>query len=201
MNGTAGHVIRLSRWWKQIARRGIPSAAERLEPLMNIGEAAAYFDLQPSPRVQAGVIPPMPPGEPGFKNLSQETLLALRLNLQAQPDLDLVGLWAEKLMRYCEIHLPRLAKRASEKWGDKSGARLQVLQLASFLLDYYFHTRDLRYLNTALKLADLGWLVNPKRLARELDGEQEQFAMALFQFRILLMSEYAIERLQQGVNR
>jgi folate-dependent phosphoribosylglycinamide formyltransferase PurN len=135
--------------------------------------------------------------QPSFKGLTPEILLVLRECLYRADGLDIVRNWAEKLMRYCEIYLPGLEQRALKKCGGSLDARLLVLQLAAFLLDASLVFRDLRFLNTVLKLLDQRWLANPglvlNDLTRRAAGGYAAIALAAaFQVRLFLVSEYAL---------
>jgi len=190
----------LEQCWEVILRKDTMELADQRAPLVNMEEIVAYFKLQPYPHLRQQIerTSVVQPNQPGFKNLSEEILLALRQNLYITADMDTVTLWAEKLMRFCEIQFPTLKGRAVAKWGDRSAARLHMLHLAVLLLDYYLYSKDLRFLNTVLKLADSGWLISGKTLLRDLKEGKGSFVSALFQFRILLITEYALDHLQKG---
>jgi hypothetical protein len=133
--------------------------------------------------------------EPGFKALTHETLLTLRENAYSHKHPQLTGVWAEKLMRFCEVRLASLRARGIEKCKSLAEAKLLYLHLAAFLLDYWMLTGDPRYLNTALKLADLRWIVDRRTLIHRLRGSRNEIIGALFEFRVLLNCEYAMDKL------
>ena len=72
-----------------------------------------------------------------------------------------------------------LEARARKKWGND--ARVNMLQVAAFLMDYGRAGCDLRYLNAVLKLADRKWLIDQGHLEQDLKRQDEVFVGALFQ--------------------
>ena len=130
-----------------------------------------------------------------FKQLSQDRLSALRGLLYAGHEIEKVSVWAEKLMRYCEIYYPTLKRRSSDKWGSPLSRRLGMLHLASFLLDYQLASNDLRYLNTVLKLMDFKWICQPRSVSQDLNRSGDRLACALFQVRLYMMADCALEKL------
>jgi hypothetical protein len=111
----------------------------------------------------AGAVSPTP----SFRELSPEILATLR----ATPAVFPVAAWAEKLLRYCEIFQPDLRRRAREKWGSAHDTAQRMGELAQFFFDYYESTRDLRFLNIVLKLADARWIAIPDALREKIAEE------------------------------
>ena len=190
----------LTRWWKIILQRDVRDLQDSRLALMGLDQYLAYFQLPGPPPLEfkMDMSPDDHFADPGFENLTEKILVHLRQWIYAQRELDTAALWAEKLMRFCEVRYSILERRAYRKWGDKKIARSNLLQLTAFLLDYSLLTKDIRFLNTVLKLADLKWLFNIKTIKKELTQEGEQFLLALFQFRIALLSEYALSRIRRG---
>jgi hypothetical protein len=191
---------KLSHDWDQILKLDSGLLTDYSAPLAGIDDALLGFGLTPLPEFSFNppISPEMETAQPSFKYLNEGILLSLRKSLYRQSETETVSLWAEKLMRFCEIRFATLKKRAIEKWTDAQAAQLNMLHLSAFLLDYYRSSKDLRYLNTVLKLADLGWIIDPKSLARNLTKTHDKAITSLFQFRILLLSEYALARLVKG---
>lgn len=187
-------------WWDRIlqAQEGIRGDAR--VPLLDLDKYVEYGGLSLSTSMDQSTVPASPTeiGQPAFKNLTEEKVLALRLKLHHQDDLKMVELWAETLMRFCEIRYRTLKKRAVKKCGDLQKARFHLLHLTAFFLDYCLYTKDLRFFNVVLKLLDLPWLVNEKEIATLLDKGGEGTICAVFQFRILLIKKYIVDRLCQG---
>ncbi|MCX7608367.1 MAG: hypothetical protein N2049_04010 [Anaerolineales bacterium] len=159
-------------------------------PFVGLEVALQFFDLPPGPAVSVDISDiVLPTASPAFKNLEADTLLILRKCLYAGKHLDLAARWAEGLMRFCEVRLSSLESRARQKWGTISAARLQLLEVGVFLLDAYFVQRDLRFLNTALKLTDQKWLFPPQPLLAF--WPQPRLA-AVWQWRMSLMITYLL---------
>ena len=177
------------------------SDKKRLEdsrwPLAGIEDYLAYFDLSPMPALKATIDngPDIRSLEPAFKNLTEEILLSLRRRIYARTELEAVAIWAETLMRFCEVRFTSLRKRAMDKWKEDAAARLNMLHLSAFLMDYCVLVRDTRFLNTVLKLSDLEWVFRRRLKSDLMKGEN---IPALFQFRVALMMEYVIRQLEQG---
>jgi hypothetical protein len=170
-------------------------------PLANLDDCLAYFELSPLPvaETHGGDRPGISsPATPSFKGLTDEFLLALRRHLFAQSESSLVTQWAETLMRFCEVRYHSLRSRAISKCGSKEAAQLHLLHLAAFLMDQAIETRDVRPLNTTLKLTDIKWLLDTRTIARNLTRTDSRFVAALFQFRLVLTSEYALDQLSNS---
>ncbi len=186
--------------WKVILQKGQGLLEDYRGPLVHLCEAPSYFNLPPLPtlRFDVEVRSDALSQKASFKNLSEDTLLALRMNIYAKTDLDRTAHWAETLMRFCEVRYSSLRKRAVRKCDNRRAAGLHLLQLSAFLLDYGLYARDIRFLNTVLKLSDLAWIVNRESLVRNLDRTEADFISALFQVRLLLITEYAVRSIGEG---
>lgn len=185
--------------WKVILQKDIRLLNDARLPLINIQDYLAYFKLSslPSMELKTDAAPDIHSTEPGFANLTDEILLGLRYHIYAGTELETVAGWAEKLMRFCEIRYATIKQRSLEKWNDPVSAQLGMLHLSAFLLDYALCANDVRFLNTVLKLADLKWIMNTRAIKKKLSDGKDLIS-ALFQFRILLMTEYAMDRLRNG---
>lgn len=183
--------------WASIQMMGSEKVATELSPLEHLAPCLNAFGLQTMdlPAIDWQVEPDMLAKEASFKESSHAILLSLRRCLYAGKEMETVRNWAEKLMRFCEVRLPGLHKRAIEKCGNPASANLLVLHITAFLADFALASRDLRFLNTALKLTDLNWVINERSIARKLNGCPSDLDSALFQFRVLLSIEYAITEL------
>jgi hypothetical protein len=170
-----------------------------LQPLCHIRLYLEYFNLPLMPLDEKIASDSDITGiEPGFKNLTDEILLKLRSCIYSTAEMDSVSDWAEKLMRFCELRMGSIKKRAVEKCQSQASARLHLLHLAAFLLDDGVCVKDIRFINTALKLADIKWMLDPGQINKKLTGDREEFLTGLFQFRVLLVMEYTMDRLQEG---
>jgi hypothetical protein len=185
------------RWWKRISALDSSLLNHPSLPLAGMEEVSGWFNipaltLQPAPTSPKSR-PALP--QPAFKNLSDDVLLTLRLNLAGD---DETSQWAEKMMRYCEIFYSSLKQKSIDKCGDLPKARLHLLQLTVFLFEYYRYAKDLRFLNIALKLGDLGWLVSPSLVESGLDKGGEEALAALFGANVLMSLEQALGELETG---
>lgn len=186
--------------WKIILQKNPALLDDSRLPLINIDNYLAYFSLSLLQQIEikTDIVPDICSNEPSFKNLTDEILLWLRHHIYFQTELGVVAVWAEKLMRFCEVRYSTLKKRSIEKWNNKTVAKLHLLHLTTFFLDYAIYTKDIRFLNIALKLADLKWIINRKIIKENLSGDDKDIISALFQFRIVLMIEYAMNQISKG---
>ena len=188
-----------NNWWEAVLQNREKVAENAKAPLVRLEQYISHYNLTPplSLDVDSGPLP-IDTVSPTFKDLTEENLFALRTNLYALQDLGTVAQWAETLMRFCEVRYGSLKKRAVQKCKTLSAAQLHVLHLAVFLMDYSLHTKDLRFFNTVLKLCDLPWLVDEKKVLPLLQKEGDDLSIALFQFRLLLTKAYVLDQLNKG---
>jgi len=181
--------------WNIILRKNIKLLNDFRLPLVKLEECLAHFRLPTLPPFEINMNIESKVGsiDPSFKNLTEEILINLRYHIYTQTDLDDVAIWAEKLMRFCEVRYSTLKKRSADKWQNKATLRLNWLHISAFFIDYCIFTRDIRFLNTVLKLLDSNWILNKRTIKNKL--EKENNVSDLFQFRILLMTEYLINQL------
>jgi hypothetical protein len=186
--------------WRIIGALTIEQLNDTRLPLEYIGPCLEYFDLQPlqSGRKRFVGESKIFKSDPSFKALDHDILLDLRYCLYTSEALDTTAVWAEKLLRFCEVRLNSLRPRAKEKCGNQHGGRLLLLHLAAFLLDYAEFSNDLRYLNTVLKLLDQKWLFDARSIQTRLCGGVDKVPDALFEFRLLLVTQCLLRRLEKG---
>jgi hypothetical protein len=187
----------LQQLWLKICELSPKCLNDPRLPLEHLDEALRYFELEPlqSGRKRFVKGSPIFIKDANFKDLQHEDLIDLRYCLYTGEALDTANVWAEKLLRFCEVRLNSLRQRATEKCGNLNDGRLLVLHLAAFLLDYAGFSRDLRYLNTVLKLLDQKWLFDERSIQSHLSG---QTSTAIFEFRLLLVTESMLARLESG---
>jgi hypothetical protein len=183
--------------WASIQMIDMKLITSENQPLWNLEPCLQSFGLDPLslPALSREVAPEVFSKDASFKESSDAILLSLRQCLYDAKEMPSVSNWADKLMRFCEIRLPSLRQRAVEKCGSRNAANLLMLQVSAFMLDYALYSKDARYLNTVLKLADLRWVVDERSIPRKLNGNPQDVASALFQFRVLLVIEYAMRKL------
>jgi hypothetical protein len=200
MKDVAVSIENVRRTWDAILKEELWRCAAPLFPLTGINVCLSCYGFSSPPLASFkeedwGSIPHV---EPSFKNLTDSILLSLRGGLYSGRDLDRVTLWGEKLLRFCEVRLPSLQERSLQKWGNKNAAQVGMLHLCVFLLDYGVFFRDVRFLNTVLKLSDLKWIIRRETIERQLCQGAGDRVAALLGFRILLMTEYLFDRVAKG---
>ena len=178
--------------WQIIHQSNIKPQHSLYLPLENLKTIIEHFHLQPLPsRPMDHKLPIVSLEKPAFFQLSHEKLACLRLMIyQSHPHSSQVYEWAEKLIRFIEINYAIFKKRILGQWKPVHHAQLLCLHASSFLLDYTILNRDLRGLNSVLKLMDLKWIYQKKDLCSVLETGTHS---ALFQLRLLLVSEYIID--------
>jgi len=194
------HNIVIRDCWNIIRQTEPQLLADPRLPLSNIEKCLSHFGLPLLPTMDTRPVELLESPyfmKPSFKDLTDEILVSLRRHIYAKTELATVAHWAETLMRFCEIRYRTLRVRAIGKLKTKDAAQIHVLHLAAFLMDQAIDTNDLRLLNTVLKLADLKWLLARPTITKRLLGGKNGFLSALFQFRIVLTTEYAISLLRK----
>ena len=183
----------LKQWWGVICELRPQALADARRPLHGIEQELAEFGLSllELPTAAGSSLPLATELKPSFKNLSDAVLLALR---DCKTDPQIVSLWAETLMQFCEIKLSSLKSLAKGKWGAAE-ARGNMLHLMTFFLDCGRAADDPRFLNIVLKLLDFRWIVDGQAWERDLKQGGDAALSALFQFRLLLLSEFAVAQL------
>jgi hypothetical protein len=95
-----------------------------------------------------------------FKNITNLDLSLLRNYVYKNKNKDLI--WCEKIIRFIEIRMSSIDERLKLNFKTTSERLLFKEHLISFLLEVFYYTRDIRFLNTALKL------LKTKRLSNNL---------------------------------
>jgi len=187
----------LKGWWDVIFRKESRLLEDDRGPLVYLRGSEEFFGLRRLPPLRFAIEADIhvQSESVAFKHLSATDIRVLRKNMFAGSDTNITARWAETLMRFCEVRHSTLKQRAVAKWGSEQAAQLSFLEIAAFLLDYYYCTKDIRFVNTVLKLADSRWILQEGRIHRNLFRGGRRFLSALFQVRLLLMTECAIRRL------
>jgi hypothetical protein len=188
----------LQQCWKTISDLETPIRETHDSALFNLHGCELILGLQPLPPLS---LPGIQSTEifskkPAFKALTIPVIDALRRSLFTGKDIIERSEWAEYLLRYMEINLSSIFKKARLQFGSTQSARLAILDLTAFLLDVYFEKKDLRFLNLTLKLIDLPGLLSIKNISNDLLKQDKGFLAALYQVRLLIMTEAAIQQLQ-----
>jgi hypothetical protein len=186
--------------WSAIRDKSEVLSTANYHPLYFIDNYLSYFGLPLMPQVNIDTAPSteLLGVSPCFGNIDDNMIFSLRYHLYNEAKLENVGAWAEKLMRFCEVRYHSLKKRAKNKCVTNAAAKLHVLHLVCFFLDYSVAVSDLRFFNIALKLMDLKWVLNRRTILNMLIKQKGEIDAALFQFRIILIKEYMINQLQEG---
>lgn len=187
--------------WKDLSEKEFDHASDSFKCLAQLEESFAFYNLGDPPgysidtkRTHANFLNTV---TPSFKNLTEDILLELRLNIYQKQDDPKTGVWTEKLLRFSELNMSRLKTRLNEKIKDHLRIRVFGLQWVCLFLDEHFRTGDYRFLNTALKMQDLGWLYSDKMLPNEIRRHPTHHPVPLLQFRILLNTAFALSRINQ----
>jgi len=107
-----------------------------------------------------------------------------------------VSMWSEKLLRVLEIRVNDLPQRLARNCPDQASAAVFVLCALTFLLEVHRVTGDLRMVNLALKIRDLGWINRVATYARP-----EGRTSAGLLLRALLVTENALAELRRDSGR
>ncbi len=172
-------------------------------PLVNIGVALDFFDISHNLKnkiLNKNISNFIIHKKPNFKDLTNEDLEFLRNCVYHNVFCDETFLWAETLMRFCEVRYNSLKKRAKQKCQNLLTAKLLMLHLSSFLLDQAISQHDVRYLNTVLKLCDIKWIFNPNQLQKNVSKNQQISSCDLLEFRVMLLTEYAFNKICVEIN-
>ena len=187
-------------YWEFVRQADRTLLADTFLPLPALEDCLRCYGLLPLPPLQitTAVACDIHSAKPAFKNVNEDILVSLRRHTEARTELASVSRWAEKLLRFCELRHRSLRQRAAKVCGSQATAQLRLLHLAAFLMDQFFYTKDLRLLNTVLKLADWQWILDEGQLKRGLRRTDGATVAALLQFRMLLTTEYALHQLSKG---
>jgi hypothetical protein len=193
----------LQSWWETILKFETSIQESNADALVNMHGCETILGFKSLPLFS---FPDLPTSElftrrPAFKNLEFSDILFLRKSLQAGDSVEELSQWAESLLRFIEINLGSVIKKARVQFGSSHTAQQAILQLSAFLLDFYYETGDLRFLNATLKMIDLTGLVTVKKISNDLKKQGKEHLAALYQVRLLLMVEAALQQLQNQLTR
>jgi len=185
--------------WNVIQKKEKVFLVYGYQPLSFIDDYLSYFELPllPGLNIKSVALTDINSTDPSFKALTDDVIYSLRHHIHSKTKLNTVDKWAEKLMLFCEVRYSTLKKRSIGKCKTKVAAQLHILHLACFFMDQSFSSKDRRFLNIVLKLADLEWVLNKKKNLSIIIDKNNDLNSALFQFRIMLMIEYAINQLKE----
>lgn len=132
-----------------------------------------------------------------FNLLSPALVNVLRYKTYTVADTDALATYANGIFRYSEIWLYKLyATQLSEK-KNAAEVNLLLINVCNFLIDYSRLAKDLRYLNTALKILHLNKMpVLRKQLAKDLAADRQHYF--LLRIRAVLLLEHQVQQLLSG---
>ena len=190
----------LTQRWNRLLEQSPPEIQDFLGPLANLQPTTQALGLTAPPNT---LFEPEDPTNllaipPSFKQVNEGILLALRKHLYVNRETELSAIWAEKLLRFVEIRQVQLPKLARDKYGSAQATQLNMLHLASFLLDFYQVSQDARYLNSVLKLVDQSWIFHANSFLAHRRPGREEVLRGLFQLRLELQIEQAVRILSAG---
>ena len=94
---------------------------------------------------------------PALKNLDFKVLNSLQQACNKGVNPEWIFLWAEKLLRVCDLKRLDLQTKINVNISKKEG-RIKSLRLCLFFLNCFYIYNDARYVNIVLKILDLKWL-------------------------------------------
>ena len=185
--------------WQAIAKKEHSTLNTKYQPLRDIEKYLGLYPLQhldiPSenkPEVDFSDI------EPSFQNLNDDILYSLRIKISASEDAQSTDMWAEKILRFCEVRYRHLKNRCFDKCKSHKAAKLHIMHIAVFLMDQGFKRDDIRFVNTVLKIMDLKWAIDIDQIHQQLiSANSTDLQTTLFQIRVLLTTELFLRRYQQ----
>jgi hypothetical protein len=186
-------------WWQQLIAAHKVLADDEARPLWHIEQLLASHHLAPSPDSSPSLYsaPECAYTTASFDTVSHLILLNLRADLYSGTHHDRVEAWAEKLMRFCEIRLRSLRERSLNKCGGLPTARKLLLHIQVFFLDWSQTNSDLRFLNTALKMSDLSWLLHNKTGSIFASKNGDPIVLSALHFRIALANTCLLDKLRR----
>ncbi|MEL6821243.1 MAG: hypothetical protein AAFP70_05760 [Calditrichota bacterium] len=101
------------------------------------------------------------PAYKNFKQVNVNIISQIRLYIANDRVDENITQWCRKALRYIEVRYSSL-KENEKKAGRKSEDTIKIFnQIMALFIEYYLKTSDIIYLNTALKVLDLSWIMPP----------------------------------------
>ena len=108
-----------------------------------------------------------PNAEAALNNLTMAVLDLLQQGCLELETPEWVRVWADKLLRGCELNRLELQHRLANEHESKQYLRIKALRLCLFFLNMFAISDDARYVNIVLKIIDMDWLAFKKPLERK----------------------------------
>ena len=96
-----------------------------------------------------------------FKSINVEDINNLRLLLFLNKKIS--DIWSEKILKYIEIWLSQFNQRLKFNYQSQKDRILFKQYIISFLLEFFYYSNDLRFLNTAIKISNSSNIFEPKQ--------------------------------------
>ena len=96
-----------------------------------------------------------------FKSLTMDDINNLRLLLFLNKKIS--NIWSDKILKYIEIWLSQFNQRLKLNYKSQKDRMLFKQYIISFLLEFFYYSKDLRFLNTAIKISNSSNIFEPKQ--------------------------------------
>lgn len=188
----------LNDWWAAIQSLDSSIMDENASSLCSMNQVCQILDLPSLPDLNFPEIhsSDLLSRKPAFKTLSTLDILFLRKCLIEKEKRSEIYIWGEYLLRYLEINRPTLFKKASLQFGSPRSGRIALLELTALMMDFYFETNDLRYLNIVLKMLDMPRIFSLGSFSQKQLNQLKQLHLILIQVRLMAFTRAAIHKIK-----
>lgn len=97
-----------------------------------------------------------------FKSLTMDDINNLRLLLFLNKKIS--NIWSDKILKYIEIWLSQFNQRLKLNYQSYKDRMLFKQYIISFLLECFYYSKDLRFLNTAIKISTSSSVFEPQQV-------------------------------------
>jgi hypothetical protein len=187
----------INLWWPIITGLNATELKNNASSLSHLHGCDKTLGLIPLPNLQFPDIPTSDilSQKPAFKHLDIPDILFMRKCLFAKEISPVLSIWAETLLRYLEINLATILKKARSQFCSARSGQMALLELTAFMLDLYFEWDDLRYLNIALKLMDKPGILSINSISRNYSDQNRKLPQILIQVRLLILRQAALQEI------
>ena len=188
----------LNDWWAAVQSLDPSILVENASSLCSMHQVCQILDLPPLPDLSFPGIhsSDLLSRKPVFKTLSTLDILFLRKCLIEKEARSEIYFWGEYLLRYLEINRPILFKKASLQFGSPQAGRIALLELCALMMDIYFDTNDLRYLNITLKMLDMPRIFSLGPFSQKKLNSLNKLHLILMQVRLMAFTRAAIYKIK-----
>ena len=96
-----------------------------------------------------------------FKSLTIDDINNIRLLLFLTKKIS--NIWSDKILKYIEIWLSQFNQRLKLNYKSQKDRMLFKQYIISFLLEFFYYSKDLRFLNTAVKISNSSNIFEPQQ--------------------------------------